>query len=62
MGTQIERTLMDIVLIILLLLLFFGGGSGLYFSHGDPLAIILVVLLVLAVLGYGGWRWRGPRD
>jgi membrane protein YdbS with pleckstrin-like domain len=53
---------MDILLIIIILLILFGAPSGLYIAHGDPVWTVIVILIVVALLGVGGWRWRGPRE
>ena len=55
---------MTLILIILLLVILLGGGYGFrsgYFAYGDPLGILLIIVLVLLILGlvtpYFGFRW-----
>ena len=53
--------MITILLIALIVLLLGGGGyawRGGYVSYGNPLGIVLLVVLILLLLGvFGGPRW-----
>lgn len=52
---------MTLILIVVLVLLIAGGGYGWrsgYYGPGDPLGIILIVVLLVLLFGVlGGPRW-----
>ena len=55
---------MTLILIILLILLLFGGGYGWHtgnITYGNPLGIVLFIIIVLLLLGLllpiAGYRW-----
>lgn len=55
---------MELILIIILLLLLLGGGWGYQAGHvgiGNPVGIVLLVLLIIVLLGlvspHLGYRW-----
>lgn len=55
---------MTLILIVLLLVLLLGGGWGYtqgHVAYGNPVGIILLVLLIIVLLGlvtpFVGYRW-----
>jgi hypothetical protein len=56
---------MTLILIILLLLILFGGGYGYrtgYVTYGNPIGIILFIVIIIILLGliaprFGWWTY-----